>query len=205
MSGMQGHFRRSIWPLPRVDGTGLTPVSCAGIYPLVGKHALPPGAPQARAFRRERFRLAAGHALLVIPILCPVEVARYAASQADSAGRVGLWALATVAAGVIVAGANAASKRLAARRSLPRSSWQYLLAAGACALVAAACTGMLVKLANARSEDGYEYIPLMSAGLESLAAALILAGRSLSRGQAGRHLWLWLHLPAYLTGPDQGR
>jgi amino acid permease len=109
--------------------------------------------------------------------------------------------LATVVAGVGVAAVNVGSKMLAARRNQPRSSWQYLLAALACAVFAAACVGLLVKLADAHSNDGYKYIPLMFAGIESLIAALVLAGRSLSRGQAGRHLWLWLHLPAYLTKP----
>lgn len=110
--------------------------------------------------------------------------------------------LATVTAGAAVASVNVASKTLAARRNRPRPPWQYLLAALACAAVAAACTGLLVELANARSDDGYKYIPLISAGLESLIAAFVLAGRALSRGQVGRHLWLWLHLPAYLTTPD---
>ena len=143
-----------------------------------------------------------GHLLLAIPIMYPAGMARYAASQHDSAGRVGLWVLATVAAGVIVAGVNAAAKTLAARRNQPLASWQYLLAALACALLAAACVGLLVGLANARSEDGSKYIPLMSVGLESLVAALVLAGRALSSGQVGRHLWLWLHLPAYLNQLD---
>ena len=168
----------------------------------MGKHALEPGSPQARAIRRERLRLAPGHLLLAIPVICPAGLARYAASQHDSAGRVALWVLATVAAGVSVAGLNAASKTLAARRNRPRSSRQYLLAALACVIFAALCTGLLVKLANAHSDDGYKYVLLMSAGSESLIAALILAGRALSRGQVGRHLWLWLHLPAYLTQPD---
>jgi uncharacterized membrane protein YfcA len=168
----------------------------------VGKHALPPDSPQARAMRRERFRFALGHSLFVIPVTCSAALARYAASQHDSAGRVALWVLATVAAGVIAVIVNAVSKTVAARRNRPRSSWQYLLAAFVCAVVAAVCTGLLVKLANAHSNDGYKYILLTSAGLESLVAALILVGRSLSRGQADRHLWLWLHLPAYLTSPD---
>lgn len=168
----------------------------------MSKHALEPGSPQARAIRRERLRLTGGHLLLAIPVICPAGLARYAASQHDGAGRVALWVLATVAAGVIVASVNAASKTLAARRNRPRSSWQYLLAALACAIFAAVCIGLLIKLANSHSDDGSKYIPLMSAGLESLIAALVLAGRALSRGQAGRHLWLWLHLPAYLTKPD---
>lgn len=168
----------------------------------MSKHALEPGSPQARAIRRERLRLTGGHLLLAIPVICPAGLARYAASQHDGAGRVALWVLATVAAGVIVASVNAASKTLAARRNRPRSSWQYLLAALACAIFAAVCIGLLIKLANSHSDDGSKYIPLMSAVLESLIAALVLAGRALSRGQAGRHLWLWLHLPAYLTKPD---
>ena len=168
----------------------------------MGKHALQPGSPQVRAIRRERRRLVPGHLLVAIPILYPAGMARYAASQHDSVGRVGLWVLATVAAGVIVAGVNAVAKTLAARRSQPRPSWQYLLAALACALLAAACVGLLVGLANARSDDGSKYIPLISVGLESLIAALVLTGRALSPGQVGRHLWLWLHLPAYLTRLD---
>lgn len=168
----------------------------------MGKHAVQPGSPQARAIRRERRRLALGQLLLAIPVICPAGLAQYAASQHGGAARVVLWVLATLGGGVIVAGVNAASKTLAARRNRPRSSWQYLLAALACAILAAACVGWLVKLANARSDDGYKYIPLMSAGLESLIAAVVLAGRWLSRGQVGRHLWLWLHLPAYLTRPD---
>lgn len=180
----------------------MTPVSCADTYRFVAKHALQPGSPQTRAIRRERLRLVPGHLLLAVPIVGPAAVARYAASQHDSAGLVGLWVLATAAAGIIVAGVNAAAKTLAARRNRPRSPWQYLLAAGACAVSAVICTGLLVKLANARSDDGYKYIPLMSAGMESLIAALVLAGRALSRGQAGRHLWSWLHLPAYLSRSD---
>lgn len=168
----------------------------------MGKHAIQPGGPQAHAIRGERLRLTPGHLLLAIPIMYPAGLARYAASQHDSVGRVALWVLATVAAVVIVASVNAASKTLAARRNRPRSSRQYLLAALACAIVAAVCIGLLAKLANAHSDDGYKYIPLMSVGLESLIAALILAGRSLNHGQVGRHLWLWVHLPAYLTRPD---
>ena len=168
----------------------------------MGKHAVQPGSPQARAIRRERLRLAPGLLLLFMPIIFMAALARYAASQHRNAGGAALWLLATVAAGVIVAGVNAASKTLAARRNRPRPSWQYLLAALACAILAAVCTGLLVKLANAHSDDGYKYLPLMSAGLESLLAAVVLAGRALSRGQVGRHLWLWLHLPAYLTKPD---
>ena len=164
----------------------------------MGKHAVQPGSPQARAIRRERFRLVPGHLLLWLPVICPAAMARNAASQHDSAG-VGLWLAVTVVAGAIVAGVNAAAKALAARRDRPRSSWQYLLAAGACAIVAAVCIGLLVRLANARSDDGYRYIPLMCVGMEGLVAALVLAGRALGRGQVGRRLWLWLHLPAYLS------